>query len=79
MNQLSMFSGNWISGKAAMPDPGQRVLEIYETEVGKPSRPVIGTPVLPGNRHLNQDGTSIYRRTLWWMPIPPIPDMRGAK
>lgn len=73
MQQISLLDGVWISGEAAMPDPGQRVLEIYELEDGTPSRQVTGTPIHANGSHLNADGTSIYRRTLWWMPLPPDP------
>lgn len=71
MNQLNLLS-DWISGDEATPAPGQTVLKIYLQEDGKPSPPIVATPIHTDGSHI-YNGKYIYRPTLWWMPIPPIP------
>lgn len=72
MQQMTLFDGTWISGDAAMPAAGEQVLRIYEGPDGKPSNPIVSTPIHEDGSHI-LDGAYIYRRTLWWMPIPPLP------
>ncbi len=72
MKQLALFS-EWISGDEYMPEPGQEVFKYYLGENGEPVGPIVSTPIHRDGSHL-YNGKSIYRKCLWWMPIPSLPE-----
>jgi len=67
-------NNEWIYGNESMPDPGQRVVLIYQRADGIPSEPNISTPIHKDGSHLyNNEKKSIYAKCLYWTPIPEIP------
>ena len=78
MKQLPLFN-EWISGCDRMPKPGQLVLKYFygddnETLIG----PIISTPIHADGSHI-YNGKSIYKDTIWWMPIPENPFIEATK
>jgi len=65
VSQLNLL-GDWISGDDVMPVDGQQCVKYYESETGEVIGPVAGKAVYI-------DGKYIYRKIVWWLPIPALP------